>query len=64
MDIKTFWQYNKKPYLWSCLAITLGGLFIGLIKNLDMNATSTFILFSFPVMFLMSFGIAQIGDNQ
>jgi hypothetical protein len=63
-SIKSFWRDNKKGYLWSCLALTLGGLLIGLIGERDMTATSLFILASFPLMLLMAFGIYNLGGKE
>jgi hypothetical protein len=65
MGLKEFWKLNKYSYLWSCLGVTLGALFIGAMKKYDMTATSLFILVSFPIIFLMAFGISSfIGGNE
>jgi len=65
-SIKSFWKDNKKGYLWSCLALTLLGLFFGLIKEKPIDALSIGILVSFPLMFIMAFGIYGFtgGDKE
>lgn len=64
MGIKSFWKKNRNGYIYSCIAITLLGFFIGAIKKLDMTATSIFILCSFPIMFLMAFGLYEFTRGE
>jgi hypothetical protein len=66
MTLKEFWRTNRNSYLWSCLALFLFGSFIGVTKKLDITTTSLFILCSFPVMFLMAFGLYSFtgGDKN
>jgi hypothetical protein len=65
MGIKEFWKVNKSGYLWSCLGLILGALFIGAVKQYDMTATSLFILAAFPVMFIFAYGLYEFtgGDK-
>ena len=60
-DIREFWRINKLNYLWSCLILSAIGLFIGLIKQKDMNTTIVGILMGCAIMFMLGF---VIGGND
>ena len=66
MSLKIFWNNNKYRFLWSCLTILLGGLFIGVIRKVDIQDSLPLILLCFPLCFLMGWGIYEFtgGDKE
>jgi hypothetical protein len=65
MSLKLFWKDNKKGFIYSCLAILLGGLFIGVIKKVNVQDSLPLILLCFPLCFIMAYGIYEFtgGDK-
>ena len=54
-NLKLFFKENKHGFMWSVLLFVSLGLFFGLIKKWDMNATVISILAGIPLMFLMAY---------
>ena len=63
MSLKEFWKLNKYDYIFSCLAFTFAVLILGTIKKYDSATMILSILFSYPAIFLMGFGISSIYKN-
>jgi hypothetical protein len=64
MGLKEFWELNKYSYLWSCLLLSMGVLFISMIKKISIQISSLMILGSLPIMFLMAFGINEFSKGS
>lgn len=63
MKIKDFWKLNKYDYIWSCVAFTLAALLMGAIKHYEQSTTALVVLFAYPVIFLLGFGMNNIGKE-
>lgn len=59
MSLKEFWKLNKYDYMWTCIAFTLAALLMGAIKHYEPTTTGYVILSSYPLIFLMGFGISS-----
>jgi ABC-type polysaccharide/polyol phosphate export permease len=66
MSLKEFYNNNKYQFLWSYLALFLMGIVMGLIKEADMKSMFSGLALSFPIMFIMGFGIYEFtgGDKE
>lgn len=64
MSLREFWKNNKLGYIWSCVALLLGGIFICLVKQIDVQESLPFIILTFPLCFIMAYGFYSIGGNN